>query len=99
PNHIDAHVRAVDYLLSGGRSTQLNLGTGTGTTVRELVSAIANVSGKPFPVKYTERRDGDSSSLVANSELALRVLGWQPSYDLHDIIRSAWQWHSSRNDQ
>ncbi len=93
----DAHVRAVDYLLSGGKSTQLNLGTGTGTTVRELVSAISTVSGKPFPIEHAERRYGDSTSLVANSELALSILGWQPKYNLHDIIRSAWQWHSSRN--
>lgn len=95
----DAHVRAVDYLLSGGESVKLNLGTGTGTTVKELMSVISDVSGKPFPVTYTERRDGDSTSLVANSDKALSVLGWQPKYDLHDIIRSAWQWHSRHNEQ
>ncbi len=93
----DAHVRAVDYLLSGGESVKLNLGTGTGTTVNELLSVIAEVSGKPFPVEQAERRDGDSTSLVANNDKALSVLGWQPRYDLHEIIRSAWQWHSRRN--
>ncbi|WEZ85283.1 UDP-glucose 4-epimerase GalE (plasmid) [Rhizobium sp. 32-5/1] len=93
----DAHVRAVDYLLSGGESVKLNLGTGTGTTVKELMSVISDVSGKPFPVAYTERRDGDSTSLVANNDKALSVLGWKPKHDLHSIIRSAWQWHSRHN--
>ena len=87
----------MDYLLSGGESVKLNLGTGTGTTVNELLSVIAEVSGKPFPVEQAERRDGDSTSLVANNDKALSVLGWQPRYDLHEIIRSAWQWHSRRN--
>lgn len=93
----DAHVRAVDYLLDGGDTVELNLGTGTGTTVKELLAAISDVSGRPFPVEYADRRDGDSTTLVANSEKAREVLGWEPQYSLTDIIRSAWQWHSSRN--
>ena len=93
----DAHVRAVDYLLDGGDTVELNLGTGTGTTVKELLAAISEVSGRPFPVEYADRRDGDSTTLVANSEKAREVLGWEPQYSLTDIIRSAWQWHSSRN--
>lgn len=93
----DAHVRAVDYLLEGGDTVELNLGTGTGTTVKELLAAISEVSGRPFPVEYADRRDGDSTTLVANNEKAREVLGWEPKYSLTDIIRSAWQWHSSRN--
>ena len=93
----DAHVRAVDYLLAGGDTVELNLGTGTGTTVKELLSAISDVSGKPFPVEYVGRREGDSTSLVANNEKARDVLGWEPRYSLHDIIRSAWEWHSRSN--
>ncbi|CAN7566198.1 UDP-glucose 4-epimerase GalE [Agrobacterium tumefaciens] len=93
----DAHVRAVDYLLAGGETVELNLGTGTGTTVKELLAAISEVSGRPFPVEYTGRRDGDSTTLVANNDKAKEVLGWEPRYSLSDIIKSAWAWHSSRN--
>ncbi|WP_337267854.1 UDP-glucose 4-epimerase GalE [Oryzifoliimicrobium ureilyticus] len=93
----DAHVRAVEYLLNGGESVALNLGTGTGTTVKELLSAIEQESGRPFPVEYTGRREGDSHTLVANNDKARDVLGWVPKYDLSDIIRSAWSWHSKSN--
>lgn len=93
----DAHVRAVDYLLEGGETVALNLGTGTGTTVRELVDAIASVTGREFPVELADRRPGDSTSLVANNEKARQVLGWQPVRDLDEIVRSAWEWHSKAN--
>ena len=93
----DAHVRAVDYLLGGGQTVELNLGTGTGTTVKELLAAISAVSGKPFPVEYVGRRDGDSTSLVADNARAREVLGWEPRYGLGDIIGSAWKWHSRTN--
>jgi UDP-glucose 4-epimerase len=93
----DAHVRAVDYLLGGGETVELNLGTGTGTTVKELLAAISEVSGKPFPVEYVDRREGDSTTLVANNDKAQDVLGWEPRHALSDIIRSAWDWHSRSN--
>src|ERR1700712_1743997 len=93
----DAHVRAVQYLLDGGESVALNLGTGTGTTVKELLSAIEDVTQKPFPVEYVGRREGDSTTLVANNDKAKAVLGWVPQYDLSQIIRSAWDWHAKSN--
>ncbi|MBB3525138.1 MULTISPECIES: UDP-glucose 4-epimerase GalE [Rhizobium] len=93
----DAHVRAVEYLLKGGESVALNLGTGTGTTVRELLGAIEDVSNRPFPVEYIGRREGDSHTLVANNDKARDVLGWVPQYDLNQIIRSAWNWHAKTN--
>lgn len=93
----DAHVRAVEYLLKAGPSVELNLGTGTGTTVKELLSAIEDVSGRPFPVEYIGRREGDSHTLVANNDKARDVLGWVPRYELKDIIQSAWKWHSTSN--
>ncbi|EJT03849.1 UDP-glucose 4-epimerase GalE [Rhizobium sp. CCGE 510] len=93
----DAHVRAVEYLLRGGDSVALNLGTGTGTTVRELLGAIEDVSNRPFPVDYIGRREGDSHTLVANNDKARDVLGWVPQYDLSQIIRSAWNWHAKTN--
>ncbi|MFC5756401.1 UDP-glucose 4-epimerase GalE [Rhizobium sp. GCM10022189] len=93
----DAHVRAVQYLLDGGSSVALNLGTGTGTTVKELLGAIEDVSSKPFPVEYIGRREGDSHTLVANNDRARDVLGWVPQYDLSQIIQSAWNWHARSN--
>ncbi|KRB62929.1 UDP-glucose 4-epimerase [Rhizobium sp. Root708] len=93
----DAHVRAVEYLLRDGESIALNLGTGTGTTVKELLSAIEEVSERPFPVEYVGRREGDSTTLVANNDKAREVLGWVPKHDLSQIIRSAWNWHSKSN--
>jgi len=93
----DAHVRAVEYLLAGGDSVELNLGTGTGTTVKELLTAIADVSGREFNIDRVERREGDSTTLVANNDKARDILGWVPQYDLSDITRTAWNWHSRRN--
>ncbi|KPF41898.1 UDP-glucose 4-epimerase GalE [Rhizobium sp. AAP43] len=93
----DAHVRAVDYLLGGGETVEINLGTGHGTTVKELLGAISEVSGRPFPVEYGRRREGDSTSLVANNAKAREVLGWEPRFGLSDIIRSAWDWHARSN--
>lgn len=93
----EAHVRAVDYLLADGDNVALNLGTGTGTTVKELLSAIEKASGRPFPVEYAPRRAGDSTSLVADNVRAREVLGWQPRYSLDEIIDSAWKWHAGRN--
>jgi UDP-glucose 4-epimerase len=93
----DAHSRAVQYLLDGGDSVALNLGTGTGTTVNELLEAIREVTGRAVPVEYGERRDGDSPALVADNAIAKRVLGWEPAHDLAAIIRTAWNWHSRQN--
>lgn len=93
----DAHVRAVEYLLRGGESVALNLGTGTGTTVKELLTSIEDVSARPFPVEYVGRREGDSHTLVANNDKARETLGWVPKYDLSQIISSAWNWHTKSN--
>jgi UDP-glucose 4-epimerase len=90
----DAHSRAVRYLLDGGDSVALNLGTGEGTTVSELLAAIEHVSGRRFPVEHVKRRDGDSPALVADNAKAKSVLGWAPSHDLTSIVETAWNWHS-----
>jgi UDP-glucose 4-epimerase len=93
----DAHSRAVQYLLDGGPSVALNLGTGDGTTVNELLTAIEDVTGRRVPVEYGRRRDGDSPALVADNAKARSVLGWEPMHDLAAIIRTAWNWHSRQN--
>ena len=93
----DAHVRAIEYLLGNGASASVNLGTGTGTTVRELLDAVASVSGRKVPHVMNARRAGDASVLVADNTRARSLLGWQPTRDLDDIARSAWTWHTARN--
>ena len=90
----DAHVRAVQQLLGGGTGDVYNLGTGTGSSVRELVDAISEVSGVPFEVAVTDRRPGDPDKLVANNAKAKELLEWSPSRTLHEIVESAWRWHS-----
>lgn len=90
----DAHVRALEYLVSGGAGTVFNLGTGTGSSVRELVDAISQVSGKPFNVTLADRRPGDPPSLVADNSKARDMLGWAPQRSFQATVESAWKWHS-----
>lgn len=93
----DAHSRAVEYLLDGGASVALNLGTGDGTTVKELLETIERISGRRFAIGYEQRREGDSPALVADNAKARAVLGWTPRHDLASIIETAWNWHSRSN--
>jgi UDP-glucose 4-epimerase len=92
-----AHTLSVKHLLAGGASTSLNLGTGRGITVKELISAIEEVSQHGLAVEYVSRRAGDSPELVADNTKAREILGWSPKYDLKSIIRTAWDWHSRSN--
>lgn len=90
----DAHVAAVNRLLGGGASDTFNLGTGRGTTVRELIDAVRTVSGNPFDVVEAARRDGDAPTLVADNRKAAAALNWKPAYDLEEIVHTAWRWHT-----
>jgi UDP-glucose 4-epimerase len=93
----DAHTRSVEYLLKGGASTAINLGTGDGTTVKELIEAIEQISGRPLRAEKSNRRDGDAPALVADSSYAAAVLDWKAKHDLHSIIKTAWNWHTRKN--
>jgi len=90
----DAHTRAIEHLLNNGSSNALNLGTGNGTTVKELLATVQSVVGKNFTIKYGPRREGDSPALVADNSLARRTIGWAPRHDLQSIIGTAWNWHA-----
>jgi UDP-arabinose 4-epimerase len=91
----DAHVLALEYLLNGGGSVQLNLGTGRGNSVLEVIQAVEEVSGCPVPVRRTERRPGDPPVLVADAAKAAEVLNWRARFaNLREIVRTAWTWHS-----
>jgi UDP-arabinose 4-epimerase len=88
----DAHIRALDYLADNA-SLAVNLGTGTGNSVREIIEAAREVTGEPIEPKYGARRPGDPSRLVADRTLAGQALGWEPRYqDIHETIEHAWRW-------
>ena len=89
----DAHVLALRRLLAGGSSEAYNLGTGAGTTVRELVQGVGRATGKPLPFQMAARRPGDAPVLVGDNAKAREQLGWSPSRDLDAILSSAWRWH------
>ena len=90
-----AHRLAVEKLSQ--YNGYINLGTGTGTSVKEIIRAAQTVSGKTCPVEQAPRRPGDPPVLVEDNQLAKRILGWQPAYTaLEDIIRTAWKWECNR---
>ena len=91
----DAHVRSLGMLQETGASDQFNLGSETGTSVKEIVDITESVCGLIVPCEYGPRREGDPPVLVANAEKAKRVLGWEPHYsDTTTIIKTAYEWHS-----
>lgn len=92
----DAHVSALRRLLAGGSSESYNLGTGAGTTVRELVDGVSRATGRPLPVQNAPRRPGDAPVLVGDNTKARAHLDWRPSRDLDSILSSAWRWHQSQ---
>jgi|SRR5579871_741435 len=86
-----AHILAVEYLMNGGASDQFNVGTGTGHSVREVIRAVEEVTGKPVPYVIGKRREGDPPALVAASDKLRQRLGWRPEYtDLRTIVEHAW---------
>jgi UDP-glucose-4-epimerase GalE len=90
----DAHLRALDRLRAGTPSQAINLGTGHGHSVREVVDTVARVSGRMVPAVESPRRPGDPPELVAAPARAREVLGWTCQYaDLETIVRHAWAWH------
>jgi len=90
----DAHARAADYLLNGGDSAAFNLGTGVGTTVKEIADAVERATGRPLPRRIGPRRAGDPPALVASNAKARAVLGWEPRHStIDEIVGSAWRWH------
>ena len=90
---VDAHVLALEHLRAGGSGGAFNLGTGRGSTVREVLDAVAAAAGRSVPAEDGPRRPGDPPSLVASSARARDILGWQPRRDLHQIVEDAVRWH------
>lgn len=91
-----AHILAVQYLRDGNISNIFNLGNGVGFSVKEVIETARKVTGHPIPAVISERRAGDPARLIASSEKARQVLGWNPQHDdLEKIIASAWKWHKN----
>jgi UDP-glucose 4-epimerase len=94
----DAHIRALDYLGNGGSTVALNVGTGVGSSVLEVISATERASGRTVPYEVVARRAGDPVATFADPTKIKATLGWQPTRDLDDIVNSAWAWHSTHQD-
>jgi UDP-glucose-4-epimerase GalE len=94
--HVDdlatAHVAAIEKL-QPGMQMKLNLGTGHGASVQEVVDLCREVTGRPIPTRLVGRREGDPPQLVADASAAKRELGWQARYSMREVIESAWNWH------
>ena len=90
----DAHVRAVEALADGLTDATLNLGTGVGSSVREVIGAVARTAGRDVPTIEAARRAGDPAAIWADASRAETVLGWRARHDLASIVETAWRWHS-----
>jgi len=88
----DAHLRALQYLEAGGKSVSLNLGTGQGHSVLEVIAAVERVTGRPVRRTLAPRRAGDPPELVADPARAQKLWQWKPTRSLEDVVASAWAW-------
>ena len=100
--HVDdlaaAHVLALRHLEGGGATCAINLGTGIGSSVREVINTAERITGRVVPRREVARRPGDPSRIVADNAKASDVLGWQPRATLDGIVDSAWRWHAAHPD-
>ena len=88
----DAHLSALAHLRRGGSSTAVNLGSGSGHSVKQVIDVARRVTGREIPCSVTGRRAGDPARLVADAALARELLDWSPRRHLEEIIASAWSW-------
>jgi UDP-glucose-4-epimerase GalE len=91
-----AHVKALDHLAAGKESFAVNVGTGRGDSVQQVISAVEQVTGKKVPHKKVPRRPGDPPALVANPAKAEALLQWKATRSLQDIVATAWNWMDRR---
>jgi UDP-glucose-4-epimerase GalE len=90
----EAHVRALHYLIGGGRPVALNLGSEVGSSIREIVSAVERVSGRRVGTRDVARRAGDPAKLLADASHAVEILGWShPLSNPDAVVETAWRWH------
>jgi len=94
----EAHVRAIRHVAEPRSSPILNLGTGTGSSVREVIAVTEEITGLPVPIEVGPRRPGDAIALWSDTTRAASELDWRPRYTLRDMVESAWHWHRSQRD-
>lgn len=98
--HVDdlarAHILGMSHLLAGGDSMALNLGTGNGSTVREIIRGVEEISGQPIPAKNLPRRPGDPACLVADASKARQILGWKTEKPLRAMLEDAYRFYTKR---
>lgn len=95
-----AHMAAALHLMDGGASGALNLGTGRGISVREIIEATAKVTGMPVPYHVAPRRAGDPAVLVAATAKANAILDWKARHsDIDHILKTAWNWHRAERSR
>jgi UDP-glucose-4-epimerase GalE len=94
----EAHVKALELLEGGGATTSINLGTGVGSSVFDVLAATERVSGRPVAYAVCPRRAGDPAALYADITRARTELGWEARFALDDIVASSWSWHSTHLD-
>ncbi len=92
----DAHVRALDHLAADGNSIALNVGTGIGSSVLEVVAAASRIAGTDVPYAIVGRRSGDPVATFADPTLAEATLGWRAHHGLDAIVESAYRWHRTQ---
>jgi UDP-glucose 4-epimerase len=92
----DAHVRALDHLAKGGPTVEVNVGTGVGSSVLDVIRAAERISAQPVPFDIVDRRPGDPVATFADPTFAADTLGWSARHGLDEIIATAWNWHQSQ---
>ena len=81
------------YLLKNkGQIIYINLGTGKGVTVLDLINSFQKVNNLKIPYVFAKRRKGDVEKILANNELALKILNWTPQIEIEDMCRDGWKW-------
>ena len=89
-------MKALDYLAGGGPTIAVNVGTGTGSSVFDVVTATERITGTAVPFDVVDRRPGDPVATFADPTFAESTLGWRARFDLDDIIQTAYDWHRSQ---
>ena len=93
----NAHVKAIKYLNSNKylfENSKINIGTGTGYSVLDMIKAFEKASGQKIPYKLVPRRAGDIATCYSNPQKAKEILGWESKHNLEDMCKSSWNWQS-----
>jgi UDP-glucose 4-epimerase len=91
-----AHLKALNFLEANNKSEVINLGTGEGNSVLQIIQSAEKITGRKINYQIVERRPGDPDILVADNKKAKQILDWQPKFGLQEIIQTAWNWHKNQ---